>query len=143
MSESFQTTQWSIVLAAGLEPGVAQREALSSLCQVYWYPLYAYVRRRGYSEPDAQDLTQGFFADLLERRDIQSVRPELGRFRSFLLTALKNFMANEYRKESAEHTVVRFLKALVSYSNTDSGKQLNLLYLPSGIRWDEPLSDQM
>ena len=101
MSESFQTTQWSIVLAAGLEPGVAQREALSSLCQVYWYPLYAYVRRRGYSEPDAQDLTQGFFADLLERRDLQSVRPELGRFRSFLLTALKHFMANEYRKESA------------------------------------------
>jgi RNA polymerase sigma factor (sigma-70 family) len=101
MSDSFQTTQWSVVLAAGLEPGVAQLEALSSLCQIYWYPLYAYVRRRGYPEPDAQDLTQGFFADILERRDLQRVRPELGRFRSFLLTALKNFMTNEYRKETA------------------------------------------
>lgn len=87
----FATTRWTLVRAAGESAG----EALESVCAAYWYPLYAYVRRHGFSKEDAEDLTQAFFAKLLERRDIAGLRRENGRFRAFLLAALKNFMANE------------------------------------------------
>lgn len=102
MTDSFQTTQWSVVLTAGLEAGEAQRAALSALCMTYWYPLYAYVRRKGYSEPDAQDLTQGFFVQILSRKGLESADPERGRFRSFLLVALKNYIINVHRRDSAD-----------------------------------------
>src|SRR4029077_9264896 len=89
---AFTTTQWSVVLTAqGASP--AANEALEKLCRTYWWPLYGFVRRQGQSPEEAQDLTQGFFELLLERRDFDAVRKEKGRLRSYLLTALKNFMA--------------------------------------------------
>src|ERR1051326_2370875 len=92
----FTTTQWSVVLAAGGRDPVQSLEALESLCSAYWYPLYAYVRRRGHEPADAQDLTQEFFARLLEKNWLADLEPEGGRFRSFLLTALNRFLANQY-----------------------------------------------
>jgi RNA polymerase sigma-70 factor (ECF subfamily) len=91
---AFVTTQWSVVLAAQGRSAAAQ-EALETLCRRYWRPLYGFVRRRGASPEEAEDLTQAFFARLLERRDLDAVRREKGRLRSYLLVALKNFLANE------------------------------------------------
>src|SRR5690349_2942580 len=84
----FAPTNWNMVLAAGLQDPVNAAEALAKLCGIYWYPLYAYVRRKGYSVHDAEDLTQGFFEQLMERGSIAQVRGE-GKFRSFLLAALE------------------------------------------------------
>src|SRR4029450_11989281 len=96
----FTTTHWSVVLEAqGDSP--AAREALEKLCRTYWWPLYGYVRREGYGPEEAQDLTQGFFALLLERKDFDRVRREKGRLRSYLLTSLKNFLAKARRRELA------------------------------------------
>src|SRR5207237_6110950 len=92
----FVTTRWSMVLAAqGASP--AADEALEKLCRIYWWPLYEFVRRQGYNPEEAQDLTQGFFARLLERRDLDIVQREKGRLRSYLLVSLKHFMANARR----------------------------------------------
>jgi len=91
----FETTRWSLVLAAGSDDSAAAREALGALCDTYWYPLYAYARRRGADVEDARDLTQAFFASLIERRDFERVRRERGRFRAFLLASLQHFMAND------------------------------------------------
>lgn len=94
----FATTQWSLILAA--KPGEASetraRNALAELCRAYWYPLYAFVRYRGYSSEDAQDLTQAFLARIIEQGGFTSVHPERGRFRSYLLGAMKHFLANEW-----------------------------------------------
>lgn len=87
----FATTRWTMVRAAGASSG----DALETLCSAYWFPLYAYVRRHGFSKEDAEDLTQAFFAKLLERQDFAGLKQENGRFRAFLLAALKNFLANE------------------------------------------------
>jgi RNA polymerase sigma-70 factor (ECF subfamily) len=97
---SFETTRWSLVVAAGGDDPAAAREALATLCEAYWYPLYAYVRRRGVDPDDARDLTQGFLTSLLERRDFDDLRPDRGRFRAFLLASLKHFMANETARRS-------------------------------------------
>jgi RNA polymerase sigma factor (sigma-70 family) len=97
----FVTTHWSVVLAAGRSETTRSRDALARLCQTYWYPLYANVRRRGYSAHDAQDLTQEFFARLLEKQSIASADPQRGRFRSFILTAMNNFLAQEWEKSRA------------------------------------------
>jgi RNA polymerase sigma-70 factor (ECF subfamily) len=98
---AFVTTQWSQVLIAGREaPGA--RAALEQLCRVYWPPLYAYVRRAGYSREKSEDLTQEFFAQLLARNGVAQADPERGRFRSFLLSALKNFLANEWDRSRAQ-----------------------------------------
>jgi RNA polymerase sigma-70 factor (ECF subfamily) len=94
---AFTTTQWSVVLDAQSESPSAQ-EALEKLCRTYWWPLYGFVRRQGYSPEEAQDLTQGFFAMLLERRDFDAVRQEKGRLRSYLLASLKNFLAKAHRR---------------------------------------------
>jgi RNA polymerase sigma-70 factor (ECF subfamily) len=91
----FQTTQWSLILTAGSDDSGAARVALSKLCDIYWYPLYAYVRRYGANPDDARDLTQGFLISLLERRDIENVRQERGRFRAFLLASLQHYLAND------------------------------------------------
>jgi RNA polymerase sigma factor (sigma-70 family) len=97
----FTTTHWSVVLMAGRGPEPAADAALERLCRTYWYPLYAYVRRRGHGPEDAQDLTQEFFARLLERNYLGDVGPEKGKFRSFLLAALNHFLANEYDRAKA------------------------------------------
>jgi RNA polymerase sigma-70 factor (ECF subfamily) len=99
--EQFATTQWSAVLAAGVDSGQDSQDALARLCEQYWYPLYAYVRRRVNDVHEAQDLTQAFLAHLLEKQAIGKADPERGRFRAFLLTALKNFLANEWDKARA------------------------------------------
>jgi RNA polymerase sigma factor (sigma-70 family) len=93
---AFTTTHWSVVLAAQGESPEADA-ALEKLCRTYWRPLYGFVRRQGYKSEEAQDLTQGFFALLLERRDLNTVRKEKGRLRSYLLSSLKHFLADEWR----------------------------------------------
>ena len=100
-SKSFPTTLWTVVLHAGQDEPAQARTALAQLCQGYWYPLYSFVRHRGYSAHDAQDLTQAFFAHLLEKRGLGRVDPEQGRFRTFLLASLKNFLANDWDKSHA------------------------------------------
>jgi RNA polymerase sigma-70 factor (ECF subfamily) len=97
----FANTHWSVVLAAGHTDSRAH-EALSSLCEIYWYPLYAYARRRGCSPHDAQDLTQEFFARLLEGNWVSKADPNRGRFRSFLLSAMKHFMTNEWNRSRTQ-----------------------------------------
>lgn len=99
---AFVTTHWSVVLAAGRSDTTRADNALAKLCQTYWHPLYAYVRRRGYSPEDAQDLTQGFFAHLLEHKAVATVSPEKGRFRSFLLASLSHFLSDEWDKARAQ-----------------------------------------
>jgi RNA polymerase sigma factor (sigma-70 family) len=94
----FATTRWTLVLSAGDPTSPHAATALELLCRAYWYPLYAYVRRRGHSPPDAQDLTQEFFSQLLEHHWIARADRQKGRFRSFLLMALKRFLANERDK---------------------------------------------
>ena len=98
----FATTRWRVVLAAaGGVPSEQTDRALADLCAGYWYPLYAYVRRHGYDAEDAHDMTQAFFARLLERRGLAAADPLRGRFRSFLLTSMKNFLASDWRRQSA------------------------------------------
>jgi RNA polymerase sigma factor (sigma-70 family) len=97
----FPTTRWSLVVAAGEPHQKEARSALVSLCENYWYPLYAYLRRRGYPTDQAQDLTQEFFVRVLEGRYLDRADPEKGRFRSFMLTSLKFFVADEGDRERA------------------------------------------
>jgi len=97
---AFTTTHWSVVLEAQGESPEAQ-EALEKLCRTYWRPVYSFVRRQGVKPEEAKDLTQGFFALLLERRDLNAVRQEKGRLRSYLLTSLKHFLANERNRAMA------------------------------------------
>jgi RNA polymerase sigma factor (sigma-70 family) len=97
----FPTTRWSLVVAAGDAHRKEARSALASLCQNYWYPLYAYLRRRGYPCNQAQDFTQEFFVRVLEGRYLDRAEPEKGRFRSFLLTSLKFFVADEEDRQRA------------------------------------------
>ena len=97
---AFTTTHWSIVLVAQ-GPSPAAADALERLCRTYWRPIYGFVRRQGIRPEDAKDLTQGFFALLLERRDLNAVRKEKGRLRSYLLTALKHFITNERNRAVA------------------------------------------
>ena len=99
---AFVTTHWSVVLTAGRSDTVRAHDALANLCQTYWYPLYAYVRRRGHSPEDAQDLTQAFFARLLERNWVGQADQQKGRFRSFLLSAMNHFLADEWDKARAQ-----------------------------------------
>ena len=89
-------------MAAGGSDSSVARGALATLCEAYWYPLYAYVRRRGASVDDARDLTQGFIASLLERGDLERVRPDRGRFRTFLLASLQHFLSNDAARRRAQ-----------------------------------------
>ena len=99
---NFATTHWSVVVAAGDDTPKDARDALAVLCEAYWCPLYTYVRRRGYAVADAQDLTQAFFARLLEKRALRVADPERGKFRTFLLASLDNFLANEHDRAQAQ-----------------------------------------
>src|SRR3954463_11586491 len=97
-SGQFASTHWSVVLTAGDSGALGGKDALETLWQTYWYPLYVYVRRRGYSESDAQDLTQEFFARLLEKKYLRLADPNRGKFRSFLLKSVQHFLVNEWEK---------------------------------------------
>jgi RNA polymerase sigma-70 factor (ECF subfamily) len=98
----FATTHWTVVLAAGKRHTPQSDGALEDLCRTYWFPLYAYVRRRGHNKEDAEDLTQAFFARFLEKNYLAGLSAERGRFRAFLLAALKHFLANEWDKSQAK-----------------------------------------
>ncbi len=98
---AFVTTHWSVVLTAGRSDTVCAQVALEKLCRAYWFPLYAYVRRLGHSVEDAQDLTQEFFARVLEHHWLARADQAKGRFRTFLLTAMERFLANEWDKVRA------------------------------------------
>lgn len=97
----FRTTHWSVVLAAGQLTAPGATEALEKLCTAYWYPLYAWLRCHGYNLHDAQDLTQAFLVHLLDKDRLQKPTPDKGKFRSFLLASLKNFLTNEWDKTQA------------------------------------------
>ncbi len=101
-AKGFNTTHWTAVLNARDNNDTAARESLASLCATYWYPLYAFVRRQGASPHEAEDLTQGFFCHFLERNALACVQPAAGRFRSFLLACLKNFLVNERERRCTQ-----------------------------------------
>jgi RNA polymerase sigma factor (sigma-70 family) len=98
----FATTHWSVVVHAGDSCSPEAASALERLCQTYWYPLYVFVRRKGHNHEDASDLTQAFFAKFLEKRYLKSVDPSQGKFRTFLLTSMTHFLANEWDKSQAQ-----------------------------------------
>jgi RNA polymerase sigma factor (sigma-70 family) len=98
----FVTTRWTMVLAAGRKSSPQSERALAELCRAYWLPLYAYVRRRGHSREDAEDLVQAFFARFLEKNYLDGLNAERGKFRAFLLASLKHFLANEWDKSQRQ-----------------------------------------
>jgi len=95
------TTRWSVVLAAGRTSQPAAREAMATLCGLYWQPLYAFIRRRGASKEEAEDMVQAFLAHVIEKESLRHADPGKGKFRSFLLTSLKNFLSDQRSKETA------------------------------------------
>ena len=99
---AFTTTHWSVVLSAARQGSPGAEEALARLCQTYWYPLYAFTRRGGHTHHEAEDLTQGFFERLLDKNYLKDLTVEGGKFRSYLLTLLKHFIANEWNRERAQ-----------------------------------------
>ncbi|QDV42816.1 RNA polymerase sigma factor [Stieleria neptunia] len=101
-SSQFKSTQWSVILRVAESGDEAAAEALDQMCRTYWYPLYAYVRRRGLTPDDALDVTQGFFAQLLASSGIRDVHPEKGRFRAFLLASIKNYLRNHWRQQQTQ-----------------------------------------
>jgi RNA polymerase sigma-70 factor (ECF subfamily) len=103
-SPPFVTTRWTVIATAGGSSSPEARRALTELCTAYWYPLYAYVRRKGMQPAEAQDLTQAFFTELLEKQRLQMADQQRGRFRSFLLASLNHFLANQWRQA---HTLKR------------------------------------
>jgi RNA polymerase sigma factor (sigma-70 family) len=98
----FATTRWTVVLAAGQRGAPAAAVALEELCRTYWFPLYAYVRRQGHSPEDAEDFTQAFFARLLEKNYLEGISSDKGKFRAFLLVAVKRFLANEWDRANCQ-----------------------------------------
>src|SRR5215204_5831066 len=98
----FETTQWSVVLAAGQSACAQSQAALSTLCRLYWYPVYAYARRRDLSSEEAADLTQSFFARLIEQKIVRGADEARGRFRSYLLGAFKHFLSHEWARARAQ-----------------------------------------
>jgi RNA polymerase sigma factor (sigma-70 family) len=112
VAQGFATTRWSLVLAAG-ESAEDSQAALAELCEIYWYPVYSFIRRRRSNGPDdPRDLTQEFFAGLLKRHDVGSADPNRGRFRSWLLKMVKNFLANDWDRITAEMRDFRQLRWL-------------------------------
>ena len=98
----FATTHWTVVLAAGKRSTPQADQALEQLCRTYWFPLYAYVRRRGYAKEDAEDLTQAFFTRFLAKNYLAGLSAERGRFRAFLLASLKHFLINDWKKSQRQ-----------------------------------------
>src|SRR6516165_4432946 len=114
----FRSTHWSIVFGAAQDHTPAGQAALAELYRIYWYPLYSHVRRRGYSPEDSKDLTQNFFLHLLEHRRLTQVDPQKGRFRSFLLASLQNFLSTAHRREQ---TIKR--GGLCAFISLDAAKE--------------------
>ncbi|MBX7212331.1 MAG: sigma-70 family RNA polymerase sigma factor [Verrucomicrobiaceae bacterium] len=102
LPRTFQTTRWSLVHRANGDVDEEARQALAALCDSYWYPIYAYIRRSGYGAHDAEDLTQGFFTRLLEKDILAAADPAKGKLRTFLLTCVRNYLHNEHARASAE-----------------------------------------
>ena len=102
VGDCFVTTRWTMVLSAGRKSSPQSDRALGELCQTYWYPLYAYVRRQGRTKEDAEDLVQAFFARFLEKNYLEGLSAERGKFRAFLLASLKHFLANEWDKSQRQ-----------------------------------------
>ena len=98
----FETTHWSVVVAAGQTTGPESKRALATLCRLYWYPVYAYARRRGLDRDEATDLTQGFFARLIEQKIVRGADPNRGKFRSYLLGAFKHYLSHEWARARAQ-----------------------------------------
>ncbi|MGH7950620.1 MAG: RNA polymerase sigma factor [Limisphaerales bacterium] len=122
----FVTTQWSAVLTAGRSDSTHARVALEKLCRVYWFPIYAFVRRQGNSSHDAQDLTQEFFARLLEKNYFAAADQSKGRFRSFLLASLKHFLANEWDKAKAQKRGGGQMLIPIDFTNAETSCGLEL-----------------
>jgi RNA polymerase sigma factor (sigma-70 family) len=101
-SRAFATTHWTVVVSAGHGPSGEAKQAMAALCETYWYPVYAFVRRQTGNADEAMDLTQGFFARLLEKRDLAGVDRQRGRFRSWLVAAVKNYLANQRDRARAD-----------------------------------------
>ena len=120
MSDRFATTQWSQVIQARDGTESEGRQAMESLCETYWYPLYAYIRHRGTDPEEAKDLTQAFFTDLLSRDFLSNVDPSKGKFRSFLLASLRHFLTNEWQRSTAQK---RGSGAYTLSLDTDSAEQ--------------------
>jgi RNA polymerase sigma-70 factor (ECF subfamily) len=98
----FQTTNWTLIVRAGNGDSTDARDALAALCGTYWYPVYAFIRRQGYSAADAEDLTQGYFARFIEKEYLKDLKPEAGRFRAFVLASARHFLSNERDHDRAQ-----------------------------------------
>ena len=122
----FVTTRWTHVLAAGRESSPQADVALEELCRVYWYPLYAYVRRHGHSKEDAEDLTQTFFERFLQKNYLEGLSAERGRFRAFLLASLKHFLANEWDRAGRQKRGAHVTHLSLDWRDADTRYQLDL-----------------
>ncbi|QEG01264.1 RNA polymerase sigma factor [Stieleria maiorica] len=123
---SFETTRWSVVISTGKDDSRSARDAMELLCQRYWFPLFAFIRRRGYDEPDAEDLVQAFFARVVEKNVFTIADRSRGRFRTFLLSSLENFLANEKAKANALRRGGG--KSIISLDRKDAhGKPMNVI----------------
>jgi len=123
-SPQFATTRWSIVVAAGHQSSLDSRRALATLCEAYWYPLYAYARRRVADANEAQDLTQAFFTELLEQNYVGSATPGRGRFRAFLLTAFKHFLSKQWEKAKTQKRGGGRAPISLDFSEADSSLRI-------------------
>lgn len=121
---AFATTHWSVVVRAGDSRSPEADSAMERLCQTYWYPLYVFTRRKGYSHEDASDLTQGFFARFLEKDYLRSVDSGLGKFRTFLLTSMTHFLANEWDRSQTQRRGGRAL--ILSLDETEAEQRYQL-----------------
>jgi RNA polymerase sigma-70 factor (ECF subfamily) len=120
----FATTHWTVVLEAGKRHTPQADHALEELCRAYWFPLYAYVRRRGHTREDAEDLTQAFFARFLARNYLEGLRAERGRFRAFLLASLKHFLANEWDRSQCQKRGGNVLHLSLDWETADTKFQV-------------------
>lgn len=135
---NFESTQWSLVLKAQHRTLGSAREALSTLCELYWYPLYAYARQR-LQKDDAQDVTQAFFVMLLEKELISKADPRRGRFRSFLLSSFQNFLANEWDRRNAQKRGGGLTAIHLDFSTAESHLQIED---PSGLSAEQIFEQQ-
>jgi RNA polymerase sigma factor (sigma-70 family) len=124
----FATTHWSVVLAASSPESTRYQEALEMLCQTYWYPLYAFLRRLGHDRHQAEDCIQGFFANLLEKRGLRLVDPKYGKFRSFMLAALKHFLADQRNRELAQKRGGGWKALSIDFENAENQYALELAH---------------
>jgi RNA polymerase sigma factor (sigma-70 family) len=130
MASNFTATHWTMVLEAGRDDYPRAAAALERLCRIYWYPIFAFVRRRGFNGHDAEDMTQSFFVNLLEKETLKKVEREKGKFRSFLLAALQNFLANEWDKRQTlkrggQRQIISFDEAAAETHYQDEAVELH------------------